>query len=71
MKKIIALLLAVMLVIMAAMLVICSCRKADSSGGNAEIKTEKTEDKPRFSPLILYRGRRKRALLPFVFLRKA
>ena len=44
-KKQIPVILAAVLVIMAAMLLICSCKKADSSRENAEIKTEKTEER--------------------------
>ncbi|MBR3362108.1 MAG: hypothetical protein IKG39_12280 [Lachnospiraceae bacterium] len=44
-KKRIPVLFIVVLVIMAAMLVVCSCRKADSSKGSAELKTEKTEER--------------------------
>ena len=43
-KKRIPVILAAVLVIMAAMLLICSCKKADSSRESAEIKTEKTDE---------------------------
>ena len=44
-KKRIPVIFIVVLVIMAAMLMICSCRKADSFRDGAEIKTEKTEER--------------------------
>ena len=44
-KKRIPVILAAVLVIMAAMLLICSCKKADSSRDGAEIKTEKTDER--------------------------
>ena len=44
-KKRIPVILVAVLVIMAAMLLICSCKKADSSRESAEIKTEKTEER--------------------------
>ena len=44
-KKRIPVILAAVLVIMAAMLLICSCKKADSSRESAEIKTEKTDER--------------------------
>ena len=44
-KKRIPVIVAVVFVIIAAMLMICSCRKADSSREGAEIKTEKTEER--------------------------
>ena len=44
-KKRIPVILAAVLVIMAAMLLICSCKKADSSQDGAEIKTEKTDER--------------------------
>ena len=44
-KKRIPVIFIAVLVIMAAMLVLCSCRKADSSKGNTEVKTEKTEER--------------------------
>ena len=44
-KKRIPVILAAVLVIMAVMLLICSCKKADSSRESAEIKTEKTDER--------------------------
>ena len=44
-KKRIPVIFAAVFVIMAAMLLICSCRKADSSRDGAAIKTEKTEER--------------------------
>ena len=44
-KKRIPVILAAVLVIMAAMLLMCSCKKADSSRESAEVKTEKTEER--------------------------
>ncbi|MCR4951539.1 MAG: hypothetical protein K6A40_09485 [Solobacterium sp.] len=44
-KKRIPFIVIAVLVIMASMLMICSCRKADSSKGSVEQKTEKTEER--------------------------
>ena len=44
-KKRIPVIFAAVFVIMAAMLLICSCRKADSSRDGAAIQTEKTEER--------------------------